>query len=56
MVAVLLAAAVVSALLGDLVDTVAIAAIVLLNALLASSRSTAPKRRWRRCRAWRPPW
>jgi Ca2+-transporting ATPase len=34
MVAVLLAAAVVSALLGDLVDTVAIVAIVLLNALL----------------------
>jgi len=34
MVAVLLGAAVVSALLGDVVDTVAIAAIVLLNALL----------------------
>jgi len=34
MVAVLLAAAVVSALLGDLVDTVAIVSIVLLNALL----------------------
>jgi len=34
MVAVLLAAAVVSALLGDLADTVAIVAIVLLNALL----------------------
>ena len=34
MVAVLLAAAVVAALLGDLVDTVAIVAIVLLNALL----------------------
>ena len=34
MVAVLLGAAVVSALLGDLVDTVAIVAIVLLNALL----------------------
>jgi len=38
MVAVLLAAAVVSALLGDLVDTVAIVAIVLLNALLGYSQ------------------
>jgi hypothetical protein len=53
MILVLLGAAVVSGLVGDVVDTLVILAIVVLNAVIAWSRP-APTRRWPHCSAWRP--
>jgi P-type Ca2+ transporter type 2C len=45
MVLILIAAAVVAGLLGDLKNTIAISAIVILYAILGFVRSTAPSRR-----------
>ena len=46
MILVLIAAAVVAGVIGEPSDTIAIAVIVLLNALLGLVRNTAPKRLW----------
>jgi len=55
LVVVLLIAAAVSAVVGSLKDAIAILAIVLLNAALGLSRSTAPSGRWLPCVSWRSP-
>jgi Ca2+-transporting ATPase len=51
MMLVLLAAAVISGVVGDLVDTLVILIIVVLNAAIGWCRPGAPTRRWPRCSA-----
>src|SRR5262245_65094175 len=56
MILVLLAAAGISGLVGDLKDTIVIVVIVLLNAVLGSCRSTGPTAPWRRSGRLPRPW
>ena len=53
LILILIAAAILSAALGDFKDAGAILAIVILNAWLGVRQNTRPNRPWRRWRGWR---
>jgi len=55
MVLILIAAAVISLLVGDLKDAIAIMAIVVLFGVLGFTQEYRAEKRWRRCARWRCP-